>query len=280
MKRKVLPRVFILARTTNRRCWSGFLERRLRRLGIPIYRCTPDCVPKYRPERVKLVINYGCGTTPAWWDRLHPECVVLNTPEEVSVSANKVRMMEALPPNDTLSFTKDKATAQQHIDDGCTIVARTLLSSHSGRGIVVSPPAELPDAKLYTVLQRKRGLREYRVWFTGGEVLDIACKRRWRTERLIAAGIDPNDRIGQIIRAHRYGWAFTRNNLPCSNPLVFEAITRVAKDLLAWGCVDVLIDTETENWVIVETNSAPGMSDKRTRDAIVGSFVRIIKDSV
>ena len=273
------PRVFVLARAkATRRCWSAFITRRLNALGVRAYRVVPNTTPKYRPERVGFVINYGCSTVPEWLDRLPNDCVWFNTPDEVRVSANKVLMMRALPSQYTLGWTENKQDAAQYIGEGATMVARTLISSHSGKGIVLSPPDPLPDAKLYTVLKRHTGLREYRIWFSGGEVLDVACKKRWRTERLRLAGIDPDDRLGQVVRAHRYGWVFTRNDMPVTDNDVFTSVVRVARELLSWGCVDVLIDTETKAWTIVEINSAPGMSDRRTRESIMGSLVRVAND--
>jgi len=267
------PTVFILARSKKRKNWSGFLERRLRRLGVPVYRVTPNTVPKFRPERVKLVINYGCGTTPVWWGRLPADVVVLNTPEQVSVSCNKVSMQAHLPAGNRLLFTTDKSNAQQTITNGGTIVSRTILNGHSGAGIVLSPPEPLPDAELYTVLKRGRNINEYRVWFNGNNTIDVAQKRRYNTERLNALGIDRNDRYGQVVRAHKFGWAFTRNDMNVTDTELFGTIVRASTAVITWGCVDVLIDSETRDWWIVETNTAPGMSDRRTRTAIINSLM-------
>jgi hypothetical protein len=182
-------------------------------------------------------------------------------------------MQEVLPVDHRLTETYDKESAQAMIDEGSTIVARTLLTSHSGRGIVLSPPDSLPDAPLYTELKQGPTINEYRVWFGPKGIIDVAQKKRWRTARLHEAGIDPDELYGKVVRAHKNGWVFAFKDMQCTNEDVFVEITEAAKQVIGWGCVDVLIDSESEEWWIVETNSAPGMSSKRTRAALVNCFM-------
>jgi hypothetical protein len=105
-------------------------------------------------------------------------------------------------------------------------------------------------------------------------VVDIALKRRWNNARLEAAGIDPDDRLKQVVRVHDNGWVFARNDMAVTDPWVFRDIVEASTPIIDWGCVDVLIDTESKEWHIVEVNSAPGMSDDRTRHAIRDNLVR------
>ena len=267
------PTVFILCRSKRRSNWSALLDRRLTALGVPVWRATPNALPKYSLERVKLVINYGTGTTPIWWDRLPDDCVILNAPEQVDVSAHKIRMQDALPEGHRLPYFTTKVEAQEVIDAGGTIVSRTLLKSHSGRGIVLSPYDELPEARLYTQLIHGDTIKEYRLWFGPEGMLDVAQKKRWRTERLREAGIDPEDYYARMIQAWDNGWVFAHLNMACNNTALFSTIVLEAQKILTWGCVDVLIDHESENWWIVETNSAPGMASTRTTDALLSCFM-------
>jgi hypothetical protein len=244
-------------------------------------------MPKYRPENVKLVINYGCSTLPTWWYRLPSDCKILNHPDQVGVSANKIRMQQAfatLCPNKFLEFFLHKGEAQAAIDEGKTVIARTLISSHSGRGIVMSPPEPLPDARLYTVLKRRRGLREYRVFMSDGKFMDVVCKKRKGREKLIEMGISEDeaatwwdDRKRQVIRCWDNGWAFCHNNLPMDDQSVFDEIAEHTARLLTWGCVDVLIDSRTKEWYMVEINSAPGLDAGNTQHVYIESFRELAK---
>ena len=284
------PRVFVLCRSKRWKvCWSAYITRRLNAMGVSAYRVTPNAVPKYSPERVRLVINYGTGTTPIWWDRLPDDCVVLNTPDQVSVSVDKIKMMEAfaeLCPGRHLEFFLSKEEAQASIDAGNVIVSRTLLTAHSGKGIVLSPPDELPDARLYTVLKRRRGLREYRVFLSDGKLVDVVCKKRKGRARLLEfltpeeADVWWDSRYRQVVRSWFNGWSFCHNNLPVTDAAVFEEIAETAAHMLTWGCVDVLIDTRTKEWYLVETNSAPGLDAGNTQTLFLNEFVRIANDAL
>lgn len=264
--------------------WSRYLRRVLSRAdGISAWRVTPDAVPNYRPENFRVMVNYGTGTWPEWAERLPDGVVWLNTPSQVRYSSNKVQMFEALSRGGvrTVPFftSKDAALAAQQ--DGRTIVARTVLNGTKGAGIVVCPPGTaLPQAHLYTGLIRRRGIREYRVWFVGDTVVDVACKMRYTPERLAEIGVDPDDREKQLIRAHHNGWVFARE-LP-AQPRDWEGWEQItqavrAANILEWGCIDLLVNSKSGKWWVLEVNSAPGMSDRRTREALRDAIVSTVK---
>jgi hypothetical protein len=194
---------------------------------------------------------------------------------------------EELCPDHYLEYYTDKASAQCAIDDGRTIVARTLTRSHSGRGIVLSPPAPLPDAKLYTVLKRRRGLREYRVFLYDGKMIDVVQKKRKGLATLTeehgaeAAATWWDDRERQVIRCWANGWAFCHGNMdvPANDP-VFENIALVSGRLLTWGCVDVLVDSHSKEWYLIETNSAPGLDAGNTQQTFINAMVASYRDSL
>ena len=275
-------KIFVLCRSKrSNRTWSAYIARRLTALGYDAYRVTPDAVPMHRVENARLIINYGTGRTPIWWSRVHPDCVVLNDPSQVRVSVNKIEMQRALERECSghhLDYYLSKEAAQQAIDNGETIVARTLLSSHSGNGIVLSPPDPLPDARLYTVLKRWPGLREYRIWFKEGKMMDVVCKKRKGRASLLEfctpeeADSWWNSRFRQVVRAWKNGWAFCHNNLPVDDNALFTEIAETASRILTWGCVDVLIDNNKQ-WYIVETNSAPGLDAGNTQTMFIESFI-------
>jgi hypothetical protein len=217
----------------------------------------------------------------------------MNHPDQVKVSCDKVLMQQAfeeLCPDHHLEFCNLRGDAQHFIDEGKTVVARTLTRSHSGRGIVLSPPNPLPDARLYTVLKRRPGLREYRVFLWDGKFMDVVQKRRKSIRKLVDDGICSereadtwwDSRERQVIRAWKNGWAFCHNELDIPpDEQVFADIARKASELLGWGCVDVLINQHNfDEWYLVETNSAPGLDAGNTQsmftDAMVESYRNIV----
>lgn len=283
------PNVCVLARTKNRRVWSAYLERKMNALyhdTLRAHRCTHKAAPRFKPERFKAVLNYGCSFRHDWMLRLPDDVLWLNTPEQVKISANKIKTFEALEyyeiPHLPYHTTRDAAQARQL--DGVTMVARTMLTGSRGAGIVVvKPDQRLPEASLYTELMRRKGLREYRVWFVGDTVIDVACKKRWRKARLAAAGIDPADRMKQLVRTHGNGWVFARKLPTWTRDWAGfkDMVAQVVEaGILYWGCVDALVDSETGDWWVIEVNSAPGMKDKRTRFALRDALFSTINDRV
>lgn len=279
------PLVAVLCRGKRfKRSWSAYITRRLNREGIHTWRVTPTHVPHYAPENFKVIINYGTGTEPIWWDRVSRDAIVLNPPSQVRVSAHKTRMMNEFArriPGHHLDYTTSRDTAQGMVDDGATMVSRTLLTSHSGRGIVLSPPEPLPDARLYTKLKRGRNIREYRVFLYDHQLIDVVQKKRKGTEKLLEMGVAPadvdswwQDRQRQVVRSWPNGWAFCHNNLNVpADSEVFADIANACGRMLSWGCVDVLVDHETLEWWAVEINSAPGLDAGNTQDMFISRFI-------
>lgn len=271
-----MSEVIILDRRIRRRRWSSILQRKLRRRGVDAVMATIDRYPAADLDDCEVLVNYGCSLAPVWWDELPSHCRVFNTPAQVAVSADKIKMMKKFMetiPGHHLEFYTDKADAQAALDSGKTIVARGLIRSHSGRGIQLCPPSTLPDARLYTVLKRASGLREYRVFLWDGKAIAVVQKKRKGRDKLLEMA-PPHEvetwwesRIRQVVRSWNNGWAFITRSLdvPADDP-VFSTIAESVAPLLGWGCVDVLVGTRTKNWWVVEINSAPGLRSETTQE--------------
>lgn len=285
-----MAEVFVLARNKrSNRVYSYYLTEALIAAGIDAYRVTPTHCPLHRPEDAKMVINYGVSAMPIWWDRLPQGCLLLNHPEHVGVSAHKLHMMFGMEhvfgAEHMLEGYTSRDAAQQAIDNGKVIMARTKLTSHSGKGIVISPPDELPDARLYTVVRRGRNVREYRIFYVLGKVVGAVCKRRKSPATLVAQGTPPalartwwDDVYHTHVRAWKNGWTFS-GNLPVDDPALLSDIAGRAGRMLPWGVVDVLIDTETKQWWAIEVNSAPALDAGLTMEGFVNEFKRILNVS-
>ena len=142
-------------------------------------------------------------------------------------------------------WTQDKEVARSW---NKTIVCRTLLCSHSGRGIVlVEPDQEIPYAKLYVQYKKKK--HEYRVHVFQQEIIDIAQKKR---------KVGHENRDNQI-RNHSNGWIYAREGI--TQP---EGINQLALDACAAlglysGAVDIIWNEHENKCYVLEVNTAPGI---------------------
>ncbi|NTV79325.1 MAG: hypothetical protein HGA25_09400, partial [Clostridiales bacterium] len=143
-------------------------------------------------------------------------------------------------------------TAADWIDQGRTVVARKLLCSHSGKGIVVVPGSPntsvgLPVAKLYVLYKKKK--HEYRVHVYKGNVIDVTQKKR-------RAGFEGRD---NQIRNHQNGWVYCREGItePADlRQLALDACTALG---LHSGAVDIIWNELENKSYVLEVNSAPGI---------------------
>lgn len=130
--------------------------------------------------------------------------------------------------------------------------ARTLLTAHSGRGIIPFNNGEntpLPEAPLYVRYVKKS--EEYRVHIFKGRAIDIVQKRRRADFQ----------NINNQIRNVDNGWVFCRNNLEIANrdELVKQAVLACTISRLDFGAVDVIYNTHQNKYYVLEVNTAPGL---------------------
>lgn len=273
------PDVFILCRRKARGNSSWHLEQQLNARDINAYRVTAGNDPRYSPERVRAVINYGVSRIPVWAGRLPQGCRWFNEPATVSISANKLDTFRnlRLAGIATLDWTQDRMVATAWKEGGDIVVSRTLLNGARGQGIVLSPPDPLPVADLYTKLFTGETIREYRAYIVGGKVVDITQKRRWRRERLAEAGIDRNDPYTSLIRTNGNGWVFARRSNDAGERVLHQ-IKQLAEDTasaiwLGIGAVDVVVKTgrsgELLDAAVVEPNTSVSLVGDRTTRSIM-----------
>lgn len=155
----------------------------------------------------------------------------------------------------TVHFTTSKNEAAQMLQEGTTnrILARTLLRSHSGRGIhIVEDPAALPEAPLYVSYHPKT--HEYRVHVWNNTVILIQEKRRVSKSR---RGADYNS----YVRNHANGWIFCLQNVECPQSVQSAALSAVLALHRNSGAVDVGYNQKTGDVRVYEVNSAPGLTN-------------------
>src|SRR5690606_11027529 len=99
--------------------------------------------------------------------------------------------------------TGERGVAEEWCREGCIVVCRQRLSTHSGEGIVIAArPEELVDASLYVSYIKKK--KEFRVHVAFGKVIDIQEKRRRR---------DYDGEPNFAVRNHHTGWVYCREDI-------------------------------------------------------------------
>jgi len=229
-------------------------------LSIPRIRHTGS---KFKPTPGKALINWGAGS-----DRFPSSylgCTVLNNPQAVDVSVDKIRAFRVLqeagvsiPP-----FTANKAEAMQWIEDGHKVFARTLLKAHSGRGIHIMYP-EHPEthevtAPLYVMYIKKKD--EYRVHVLRGGVIDIQRKG-------LRAEYQGQADVNFLVRNLANGFTYVRNDNAgvalLNSASVPQTVKNVAVQAVAalgldFGAADVIFNQQSKTAYVLEVNTAPGL---------------------
>jgi glutathione synthase/RimK-type ligase-like ATP-grasp enzyme len=136
--------------------------------------------------------------------------------------------------------------------DAYPIVCRTLLTGHSGDGIVIATnPEELVDAPLYVKYEKK--LREYRVHIAringSGVIFDYAEKKKRRESD-----------VGEyMIRNTANGYVFCRDMVALEQEVRRAAIECFANSGLDFGAIDIIYNAYYERAYVLEINTAPGL---------------------
>lgn len=229
------------------------------------FRCVAKRPPaRTRVEDINLLINYGIGTTPVWWDQLSEDCIVLNTPQAVALSSNKIATFRALDELEipAVPWTREKAIAQSWLKAGRRVAVRGRVRAMGGKGMSIAHPGdELADARLYTRLVRGEFVREFRTVFFNGKPIATFQKRK-------RAGME----VDPYIRSFRRGWVFTVHHIE----LTEEAAANVAsygkllheQKGMGFMALDYVSNTR-KAWVrVLETNTAPGIRAITLKQAI------------
>ena len=199
------------------------------------------------------VINWGSSQLP-------PEvlkCQVLNRAEQVRIAGNKLLTFQALQAASVSipQFTTEQRLAQSWLEQDYTVVAREVLTGHSGRGItILEKGLDFVSAPCYTIYQKKDA--EYRVHVVRDRVIDIQRKIK-----------DP-DRDVQCwkVRSHDNGFMFVRNRedgrsyLEVAEQSVKDQALLTVRALgLDFAGVDVIYNNKLKQAFVLEANCAVGL---------------------
>lgn len=206
----------------------------------------------YRPSNRDLIVNWGSPRALNWMGRLAAGHL-LNPPQAVARAINKIRTFEILREANIPipEFATRRQLAEQLFTrEGTRVLCRTSVTAHSGRGIeVATNRRELVQAPLYVKYVPKR--EEYRIHVFNGAIIDIEQKRRRN-------GVE-QDQEERLVRSHRNGWVYARNDIVAPNVAVRNAAIGAVRALgLHFGAVDLGYHP-THGVRVYEVNTAPGI---------------------
>ena len=206
---------------------------------------------KKRPHHV--LINWGSSSCPYSID--------FNNFQSVGVASNKLVCFQTLGLNvRTVPWTTSINKAKEDLDEGATVVARTILTGHSGDGIIIVNPGDpVPDAPLYTKYIKKES--EWRVHCykdNNGVVKEFYVQRKIK---------DPNiaEPKTWLVRNHDNGFIFQHENITPPEDVITQGELALAATGLDFGAVDVIYNKHEQKAYVLEVNSAPGLEGESVK---------------
>lgn len=228
----------------------------------------------FKPRTSDTIINWGNTKNPyhgALAKQVMNQYVakILNLPDDVLRVSNKKNFFELMQescPDVIPPFWTNKEAIPE---DAYPVVCRTVLSGHSGEGIVIAnTPDELVPCYLYVKYIFKK--EEYRVHVgskfgsDGSNTTNIISvqqkKRRTECE-------NPDWKV----RNHTNGFIYARNNVDPPACVIDVARRSLAASGLDFGAVDVIYNSKKGKAYVLEINSAPGLEGTTVSD-YVGFF--------
>jgi len=217
---------------------------------------------KYVKREDHFVINWGSTTCPIWDDGAK----VLNDWDRVTVSHNKYDALVAMGGAGVRvpEYTTEYTQAKRWNEEGCALIARTLLRASGGRGTYhisgdedVLTHIEGSRVRLWSKYIPK--LHEYRIHV--GYMPDYTVRTLIQHKRKVRDAENCNYKI----RNTEGGWIFAINDIvPPNENVVQEAIHAVYALGLDFGAVDVIWNEGRQRPYVLEVNTAPGLAGTTT----------------
>ena len=192
---------------------------------------------------------------------------MLNHTSSVVRIGNKLNAMETFHAHGVTCpqfFTSRTAAATHMRETNCHIMARTVLTGHSGNGIVYcSTPDELPEASLYTTYIKKAA--EYRVHFMGdGRYSGVGTPPMFIQRKAKRSDVSAEN-VDWKVRNREGGFIYA--NDPSNVGDVPECVIREANraflaSALNFGAVDVIYNKKKGQAYVLEINTAPGLQGR------------------
>lgn len=226
---------------------------------------------KYVPLAGDRIINWGNSRNLSGFDFFKNAATgfseasleVLNKPSRVLFCSNKENFfnLQKEAGNEAI-IPRFWQTKEAIPDDAFPVVCRTVLSGHSGAGIVIANNrSSLVDAQLYVEYVKKAD--EYRIHvgrMVGGQSIIIVSQRKARSLSV------PNESVNWRIRTHANGFVFARQDVSVPNVVKQAAIKAFEACELDFGAVDVIYNEALDRAFVLEINTAPGLEGSTVTD--------------
>lgn len=219
----------------------------------------------WRASRGDFVINWGDSEMP---QVRFAHGVILNEPGNVRIAANKLLAFQAMK-EEGVSIPEFWTTTEEIPDDAFPIVCRTVLSGHSGAGIVIADDrASLVRAPLYVRYKKKQ--QEYRIHVGEGQFDKsiIAVQRKARNTDV------PDADVNWQIRNLNGGFIFAREGVVAPDCVLTEAKRAIGALGLDFGGVDVIYNERERRAYVLEINTACGLEGQTVED--YAEFFRVL----
>ena len=203
---------------------------------------------KWKPKVDSVVINWGNS---GFYDEFEG-CLMLNGPELICQVKNKLDFFKNMSGNEWLPpFWTNKEDIP---DEAFPIVCRTILTGHSGAGIVVADTRDdVVDCQLYVKYIKK--MKEFRIHVGHDNIIS-------EQQKVAKKGQEPLD---WKIRSHQNGFIYQRQGIDVPMACRGSALACLAKTGLDFGAVDVIY-TKDERVYVLEINTAPGLEGQTVLD--------------
>lgn len=226
--------------------------------GLGIKRIKHDG-SKFNPNG-KKIINWGSTDRNIHNYSEEPTVTIINHPLFVARSRDKSVFLSDLAVRgisipDNFRIRQDAASYMKK--SGCAMMARTVLTGHSGQGIIYcEDPNELPEAPLYTQYIKKAA--EYRLHFIrkGDDIVHFIQRKarvlehpkenvNWKIQNLAGGFIYANDpvNVGKV-----------------PDCVMEQALAAFLTSGLSFGAVDVIYNKKKGMAYVLELNTAPGLT--------------------
>jgi glutathione synthase/RimK-type ligase-like ATP-grasp enzyme len=200
---------------------------------------------RFRPRSSDVIINWGDT------QQILADCKIVNYPGCVAKAVDKLQAYQIMAMNNVPcpDFTAYRSVANEWLEQGATVVCRSLTRGSGGRGVTIHSEGALPRAPLYTLYVKKRD--EYRVFVVNGRVIRITQKRRRRSVE--------NSTVDYRVRNAGNGWVYCQED--CDPPESVGQAGAMAVSVLGldFGAVDIGYNAHYNEPCVYEVNTAFGL---------------------
>lgn len=213
---------------------------------------------KYVPRKNDLIINWGDSKNFPFDIRA---CHIANNPTVLAAITNKLTFFDLLSDSFRCpEWTTDTAEARgwTNDDEKTIVVARTVLTGHSGRGILLwsrNDETPFPRAPLYVKYVPKK--EEYRIHFVNGKIIDTQQKRK---------RLDFEGEANFKIRNHANGFVYCRDDVEAPADVLAQAQLVIEHVGLDFGAIDIIYNERQQKAYVLEVNTAPGMEGQTVKN--------------